>query len=469
MSATDPALFSARELGRLYRRGALSPVEVTRACLARIERWNAQVGAFTLVLADEALAAARESEARWRRGEPRSPIDGVPATIKDLNLLAGHPTRRGSRTTEGVAPDPVDSPPAARLREAGAPILGKTTTPEFGWKGVTDNPLGEIARNPWDTSRTAGGSSGGAAVAAALGMGVLHQGSDGGGSIRIPAGFTGIVGFKPTFGLVPTWPASPFGTVSHVGPMTRTVEDAAIMLDVLCGADRRDWYALPRPRTDFGIGLEEGVRGLVMAASVDLGHVAVDPEVRRVFEEALAVFEEAGARVILRDPGIGDGRALFERHWFSAAAALVERIPAELRDRLDPGLREIAAQGAEVSALDLLQLQLDRAAYAQGIEALFAEVDLLLTPTLPIPAFAAGCEVPPGGPYRRWTEWTPFTWPFNLGQQPAISVPCGFTAAGLPVGLQIVGSKYADALVLRAARAFESARPQPLPEAPTSR
>lgn len=204
MSAIDPALLSARELVRLFRRRALSPEEVAKACLARIERWNAETGAFTLVDAEGALEAARASEAHWRAGRPLRPIDGVPASVKDLNLMKWFSTRRGSRTTEGDPPDAVDSPQVARLREVGAVVLGETTTPEFGAKGVTDNPLGEVARNPWNTSRTVGGSSGGATVAAALGMGALHQGSDGGGSIRIPAGFTGIVDLEPTFGLVQT-------------------------------------------------------------------------------------------------------------------------------------------------------------------------------------------------------------------------------------------------------------------------
>lgn len=466
MTASDPALLSAVELVRHYRRGTLSPVEAAEACLARIGRLDGAVGAFALVDAEGALAAARAAEARWRAGRPLGPVDGVPATVKDLNLMRGHVTRRGSRTTEGNPPDAVDSPPVARLREGGAVILGKTTTPEFGWKGVTDNPLGQVARNPWDTSRTAGGSSGGAAVAAALGMGALHQGSDGGGSIRMPAGFTGIVGLKPSFGLVPTWPASPFGTVSHVGPMTRTVADAALMLGVLAGADRRDWYALPRPTLDFTVGLEDGVRGLSVLASVDLGHAAVDPEIRAAFARAVQTLADLGAAVVERDPGIGDAEALFKRHWYAAAAFLVGRIPAERRAWIDPGLAEIAHEGARVTATQLQELQLERAAYGERIEALLAEVDLLVTPMLPIPAFAAGREVPDGGPYRRWIEWTPFTWPFNLGQQPAITVPCGFTAAGLPIGLQIVGPKYADARVLAAARAFEAACPQPMPFEP---
>lgn len=462
MTTTDPALFSAAELIRAYRRRVLSPVEVTRACLARIRRLDPLVGAFALVDDEGALVAARAAEARWLRGEPAGPVDGVPATIKDLTMMRRFVTRRGSRTTEGDPPDPDDAPVVARLREAGAVLLGKTTTPEFGWKGVTDNPLGHIARNPWDPARTAGGSSGGAAVAAALGMGALHQGSDGGGSIRIPAGFTGIVGFKPTFGRVPHWPASPFGTVSHSGPMTRTVGDAALMLSVLARPDRRDWSALPSEPRDWRIGLEDGIRGLTVVASLDLGHVRVDPEVATAFGNALEVLRDLGARVIERDPGIGDGRSIFERWWFAAAAFLVSRIPEDRRQMLDPGLLEVAAEGARTSAFELQRLHLERAVYAERIEALFAEADLLVTPTLPIAAFEAGREVPAGGPYRRWTEWTPFTWPFNLGQQPALSVPCGFTRDELPVSLQFVGPKYADALVLRAGRAFESACPQPM-------
>ncbi len=466
MPLSDPALWSACELLCAFRRRTLSPVEVTQACLARIHRFDPQVGAFAWVDEEGALASARASEERWQRGCPMGPLDGVPATVKDLTLQRGSVTRRGSRTTEGAAPDSEDAPAVARLREAGAVLLGKTTTPEFGWKGVTDNPLGQIARNPWDLSRTAGGSSGGAAVAAALGMGALHQGSDGGGSIRIPAAFTGIVGLKPTFGRVPLWPPSPFGTLAHVGPMTRTVEDAALMLNVLARPDRRDWTALPPQELDYRIGLAGGIRGRTVLASFDLGYAKVDPEVAAVFAQALDVVRDLGARVIERDPGVVDARSIFEGLWFSAAAYLVAQIPAERHHLLDPGLRAIAEEGARIDAFALHRLHLERAAFAARIEALFAEFDLLLTPTVPIAAFAAGHEVPPGGPYRRWTEWTPLTWPFNLGQQPALTVPCGFTREGLPVGLQIVGPKYADALVLRAGYAFASACPQPLPAEP---
>ena len=233
----DVAFLSASELLRLYRAGQLSPVEATRATLERIERHGDAVNAFCLLDAEQALASAADAEARWRRGEPRGLLDGVPTTIKDLVLTRGWPTLRGSFAVEREQDWSDDAPATARLREHGAVLLGKTTTPEFGWKGVTDSALTGVTRNPWDTARTPGGSSGGAAAACALGMGALHVGTDGGGSIRIPAGFTGVFGHKPSFGRVPAWPASPFGTVAHVGPITRTVADAALMLSVLSQPD----------------------------------------------------------------------------------------------------------------------------------------------------------------------------------------------------------------------------------------
>ncbi|MDH3596510.1 MAG: amidase family protein, partial [Rhodospirillales bacterium] len=241
----DPALLTATELLTRFRAGSLSPVEVTEAALARIEAHDTALNAFCLVDAEQALAEARRSEERWRIGAPKGRLDGVPASIKDLLLTKGWPTLRGSKALDPDQPWDEDAPAVARLREHGAVLLGKTTTPEFGWKGVTDSPLTGVTRNPWDPSRTPGGSSGGAAAAVATGMGALAIGTDGGGSIRIPAGFTGIFGLKPSFGRVPAYPLSPFGTVAHLGPMTRSVADAALMLTVLAEPDPRDWYALP--------------------------------------------------------------------------------------------------------------------------------------------------------------------------------------------------------------------------------
>jgi aspartyl-tRNA(Asn)/glutamyl-tRNA(Gln) amidotransferase subunit A len=462
----DPATLSASELLTLYRRKQLSPVEATKAALERVRRFDAAVNAFCLVDEERALADARASEARWLHGEPRGLVDGVPATIKDLILTAGWPTLRGSQAIAADQPWDEDAPVTARLREQGAVPIGKTTTPEFGWKGVTDCALTGITRNPWDVGKTPGGSSGGAAAACALGMGVLHIGTDGGGSIRIPAGFSGIFGLKPSFGRVPAHPMSPFGTVAHIGPMTRTVTDAALMLTVLAMPDARDWHALPYDGRDYRIGLEQGVRGLKIAFSPTLGFAEVDPEVAAAVADAARVFEELGAIVEETDPGFADPQETFATHWYVGAANLLSGFSPEQRAMVDPGLREIAAAGARIPLLDYLAAVGRRGALGAQMRQFHERYDLLLTPTLPIAAFEAGRERPDPAWQPRWIHWAPFSSPFNLTQQPAASVPCGFTRAGLPVGLQIVGPMHDDALVLRAARAFEAARPWPMPEAP---
>jgi aspartyl-tRNA(Asn)/glutamyl-tRNA(Gln) amidotransferase subunit A len=463
---TDPAMLSAAELRQLYRARKLSPVETTRAVLQRIERFDPEVNAFCLVDEERAIAAARASEARWQRGEPCGVVDGVPATIKDLVLTRDWPTLRGSLAIARDQPWAEDAPATARLREQGAVLIGKTTTPEFGWKAVTDCALTGITRNPWDTGRTPGGSSGGAAVAAALGMGVLHVGSDGGGSIRIPAGFTGVFGLKPSFGRVPAYPASPFGTVAHIGPITRTVSDAALMLNVLALPDSRDWFALPYDGRDHRVGLEDGVCGLRIAFSPTLGFVDVAVEIADLVASAAGAFVELGAIVERVEEVMDDPIDVFTPHWYVGAANLLRGFTAEQRARMDEGLQEIAAAGAQIPLMDYLTATRRRAELGAAMRRFHETYDLLLTPTLPIAAFEAGKERPDPMHQPRWINWAPFSNPFNLSQQPAASVPCGLTAAGLPVGLQIVGPMHADALVLRAARAFEAARPWLLPEAP---
>ncbi|MEC7537098.1 MAG: amidase family protein, partial [Pseudomonadota bacterium] len=302
---TDSRLYSlsCEQLEAAYRVKRLSPVEVTEAVLARIEACNDAVNAFVVLDPDEAILSAKASEARWARDEPLGPIDGVPTTLKDTMLAKGWPTLRGSKTTDPDGDWDIDAPPVARLREAGAVFLGKTTTPEFGWKGVTDSALSGVTRNPWNTSRTTGGSSGGAVAAAALGMGVLHTGTDAGGSVRIPASFTGVFSIKPTYGRVPAWPASPFGTLSHTGPITRTVRDAAAMLTIMAQTDIRDWTALPPTKLDYLDNIESGVKGLKIAFSPTLGHVDfVNPEIASSVAEAAKAFEDLGATVVETDP-----------------------------------------------------------------------------------------------------------------------------------------------------------------------
>ena len=460
---SDLCSLGAAELANLYRKKDVSPVEVTRAVLQRIEQLNPKLNAFCF-LSREAVSNAEESEARWLRGEPKGLLDGVPVSIKDLILTKGWPTLRGSKTIDPKGPWNDDAPATARLREHGAVLLGKTATPEFGWKAVTDSALSGITRNPWNPAKTPGGSSGGAVAAVGAGMGPLAVGTDGGGSIRIPCSFTGLFGIKPSFGRVPAWPLSPFGTVAHVGPIARNVTDAALMLDVLSLPDARDWHALPYEARDYRTTLEHGVQDLRIAFSPDLGYAKVDAEVKELFLQAVSVFTDLGAKVEEKHPGFDNPEAIFRAHWFPGAAFLLKDMPREKRRMIDPGLLEIAAQGEKFTALEILDAQHKRGALGAQMNLFHRAYDLLLTPTLSIAAFDAGKDVADAMLQKRWTDWTPFSYPFNLTQQPAASVPCGLTRAGLPAGLQIVGPRYADALVLRAARAFEAARPFALPD-----
>ncbi len=460
MTVSDDLAFTpATELVAAYRAKSLSPVEATQAALDRIEAHNERLNAFFLVDAEGALTAAAASEARWQRGEPIGLIDGVPTSIKDIVLTTGWPTLRGTKTIDADQAWDVDAPATARLREHGAVLLGKTTTCEFGWKGVTDSPLAGITRNPWNTDMTPGGSSGGAAAAVAAGMGQLAIGTDGGGSVRIPCGFTGLTGIKATFGRVPAFPASPFGLLSHVGPMTRTVADTALMLSVIARPDARDWLSLPPDVRDYRDDLDGGVTGLRIAYSADLGYARVAPGVAALVADAAKRLGELGAEVEAVDPDVGHPHETFRVLWYAGAAAALRSISAERREDMDPGLVEVATEGARYGALDLIAAEGARAALALRMAQFHERYDLLITPTLPLTAFAAGEEVPPGSGMARWPEWTPFSYPFNITGQPAASVPCGFTEDGLPVGLQIVGPRYQDRLVLRAAAAFERAFP----------
>jgi aspartyl-tRNA(Asn)/glutamyl-tRNA(Gln) amidotransferase subunit A len=465
---SDPALLSATDLIALYRAKALSPVEATKAALDRIEAHNGAVNAWCHLDADGALAAARASEARWQARAPQGLLDGVPMGVKDNILVAGMPARFGSRLTP-PAPRETDAPAAARLREHGAVILGKTAMPEYGWKATSDSPLTGITRNPWDTRMTTGGSSSGAVAATVLGMGTMHLGTDGGGSIRIPAAFTGCFGIKPTRARVPSFPAAPLGTLAHVGPLTRTVADAALALTVIAAPDARDVYAWITPAPDFLEGLDAGVRGLRIAYSPRLGYAPrLHSEVEAAVAAAAKTFESLGAIVEEADPDIGgDPIALWDAFWWPSMRYTFEALDARWRDQADPALVAAVESRGPFSVADHLRAQLLRADVHNTFVRFHQRYDLLITPTLPLPAFEAGALVPPSGDWgRAWADWAPFSYPFNLTTQPAASVPCGLTAAGLPIGLQVVGPIGGDALVLRAARALEEAAPFPVLEAP---
>ena len=450
----------AGDLLRRYRKREVSPVEAVSDALDRIQRFEPAINAFVLVDADGALAQARAAEARWQKGEPAGLLDGVPVTIKDNIDVAGMPTRKGSATTP-AAPSQANAPAVARLREHGAIVLGKTTLPEWGWIGVCHSPLTGITRNPWNRGRTTGGSSGGAAAAALLNLGVLHLGTDGAGSVRIPAAFTGVFGIKPSYGRVPTFPASPFGALAHQGPLTRTVADAALMLNVIGGPDARDATAWNTPPPDFLDGLEDGVRDLRVAWSPRLRHVKeLDPEVEAAARQAARVLADLGAKVEEADPDIPDPYDILRAIWYGVASTIVDAVPAAQRDAMDPDLRKLADKGRSYSLGDYLAAQARRAELAEAMRCFHERYDLLLTPQMPIPAIEVGCITPKDGRFGEdWMNWSPYTYPFNLTQQPAASVPCGFTADGLPVALQIVGPPRNDALVLRAARAYERVCP----------
>ena len=459
-TATDLTACTATELLALYASGRASPVDAAQAVLERIEKLNPQLNAYCLVDGESALQSARASEARWRQGKPCGALDGVPVSIKDLILTRGWPTLRGSRTVDAKQAWDEDAPATARLREAGAVLVGKTATPEFGCKGETNSPLTGITRNPWDLSKTPGGSSGGTASAVAAGLGPLSVGTDGAGSVRIPAAFCGNFGLKPSFGRVPAYPLSPFGSVAHLGPHTMSVRDAALMMNVLKQADARDWTSLPPDASDYCAALESGVRGLKIAYSPTLGYAnQVDAEVAAAVQAAVRELQALGAHVEQVDPGIEDPLDITTGLWFVGAWTVWNTLTAQQQAVVDTDFQAEAVRGAEFSALDIQRLHLRRAALGSHMRQFMQRFDLLVTPTVAVPAFdARPAGHSPMNPHTM-LGWTPFSYPFNLTQQPACTIPCGLTRAGLPVGLQIVGPMFGDALVLRAARAYEGVRP----------
>ena len=450
----------AAELSAAYESRELSPVEVVETCLARIEALDADINAFCHVDPDASCRAALESERRWMEGHPLSPLDGVPVAIKDLLLTRGWPTRRGSLTIDAKGPWQDDAPAVARLREAGAVLIGKTATPEFGWKGTTDSPLTGVTRNPWNLRKTPGGSSGGSAAAIAARLAPLALGTDGGGSIRIPASFCGIYGLKPSFGRVPAWPLSPFGTVAHVGPMSRTVRDCAMLLNVMARPDPRDWHALPFEPRNYTERLRDGIKGTRVAFSPRLGHVTrISPEIEAAVAAAAHLFADLGANVEEVDPPGGDQASTFRTLWWAGAAFLLRDMPDGKKSLLDPGLRDIAESGAKISLDDYLLAAAARGAYGSAMRQFMETYDFILTPAVATAAFDTGKLTPLDEDGKAWISWTPFSFPFNLTQQPAASVPCGFTRDGLPIGLQIVGRMFDDARVLAASTAYEAANP----------
>jgi aspartyl-tRNA(Asn)/glutamyl-tRNA(Gln) amidotransferase subunit A len=447
---------SAARLARRFARKELSPVEVVEFTLARIGRLQPHLNFLVLVDAEGARRAAKEAEARWREGRPLSPLDGVPTSIKDTTNVKGWPTRYGSHATD-EAPAGEDASVTGRLRAAGMVFLGKSTTPEFGWKALTDSPLQGTTRSPWNLGHSPGGSSGGAASMTAAGVAPFNHGNDGGGSIRIPSAHTGLVGLKPSYGRIPQYPAdSPFTDVVSQGVLARSVHDTALALNATAGPDPRDWRSLPPEPRDYTIGLDEGVWGWKIGLSLELGHVKADPEVRALVADAARRFETLGAHVEDVGPLIEPLQNFFEPLWIGSFATRLRQIPTQLHGKLDPGFRAAAEKGLAITLADYARSYEARSRLARDMALWHQTYDLLLAPVTPTAA-------PPvetlynSDAFPRWTKGAPYTLPFNLTGQPAASMPAGLTKSGLPVGLQIVGPAGADHRVLRAMRAYESA------------
>ena len=463
MTNADLCYLSALELRERYQRGDLSPVEVVAAVLERIDRLQPRLNAFVTVTRALAEEQARAAEAAYRDGNA-GPLAGIPISLKDLVPTKGIRTTMGSLLMQDWVPD-YDAPVAERLLAAGAVLLGKSNTPEFGWKGETSNRVTGTSHNPWRPGRTPGGSSGGGAAAVAAGLGPLAQGSDGAGSIRIPCCFCGLFGLKPSFGLVPQYPASGVELLSHAGPMTRTVSDAALMLGVMAGHDDRDPHTWA-PRRDYLAELRAlpggSSAGARVAWSPDLGSAIVDPEVAALTTAAARRFVKLGYEVEEATPPVDDPWELINVIWGAGMGAVLGDRFGTVREQLDPGLAQVIDGARETSGLQLAAALRARLDYYHRLRAFMERYELLLTPTMPLPAFPAGLDRPPrigATTLDAGLSWTPFTYPFNLTGQPAATVPCGFTAAGLPVGLQIVGRRRADLTVLAAAAEFEDAYP----------
>jgi aspartyl-tRNA(Asn)/glutamyl-tRNA(Gln) amidotransferase subunit A len=474
--SADPCGLTAVELAAAVRRRELSPVDVVEAVHRRMDRLEPHLHAFCHRADDRVLEAARALERSLAAGAPGGPLCGVPIGVKDLVAVAGMPMAGGSPAYRDYVPD-EDDVAVERLHNASAIVLGKTAVTEFGYSGASHSPVAETVRNPWNPALTSGGSSAGSGAAVAAGLGPVAIAADGGGSIRIPASFCGLFGMKASMGRVPMYPScrderlpgiASWEGLEHVGPVSRTVADAALVLSVIAGPDERDRHSLPAGDVDWRAAAAEGaeaaagsgLRGLRVAFSADLGYVAVDPEVARVVREAVSAFEQLGCEIELADPGFPDPGA--------ALHALIA-LETDLR-----GMREIVARhGHEMSPhlVDLVTREWRAEEFTDAITVRKAVVnamwrfmrryDLVLTPTLTVPPFPIHMQGPEkvGGRYVRDSAWLSFTAPFNLTGQPAATVPAGFTDDGLPVGLQIAGRHLDDGLVLRAAAAFEAARP----------
>jgi Asp-tRNA(Asn)/Glu-tRNA(Gln) amidotransferase A subunit family amidase len=437
----------------------VSATEIMAETLSRMESLEPTLNAFVTPTPERAMEAAREADRLLAEGGEPGPLHGVPISVKDLINVGGVRTTFGSRTmADNIVRE--DAPSVERARAAGACVIGKTTTTEFGCKaGGGDSPLSGVTRNAWDPSKTTGGSSAGAATSVAAGVTPFALGTDGGGSIRIPASLCGVFGIKAQYGRVPVFPTSATPTLGHVGPISRTVRDAALLLGVISGFDARDPASVSEPGPDFLAACAAPVDGMRVAWSPALGYARPTSEVLEITEEAVRAIEGLGLSVDLVEEVMDDPVELWNAEFFAGAGTRLKDALRNSRELLDPAVADVLDGALEATVTDYYEKVFARYGLREQIRRFFEQYDLLLTPTLPVPAFGAGVNVPPELPDRNVVSWVYYTYPFNLTGNPAASVPCGFTTEGLPVGLQMVAGTNREADVLRLSAAFESARP----------
>jgi Asp-tRNA(Asn)/Glu-tRNA(Gln) amidotransferase A subunit family amidase len=452
---------SALELGRLISSKQVKSIEVTEALLKRIEKLNPRLNAYCTTSYHSALEEARSADKSIAKGEIRGLLWGVPVSVKDLLETKGIRTTFGSPYFANHIPD-QDAVVVERLRAAGCPILGKTNTSEFGCTFTAENPVFGPTLNPWNLRKSPGGSSGGAAAQVAAGMGPLGIGSDGGGSVRVPASCCGVFGLKPQFGRIPSWPRhDSWSVLSHLGPITRTVRDAAAFLNATAGPDDRDRTSLPPSSLDYLESCDGNIQGLKVAWSPNLGYGKIDPEVREICEKAVRTFEDMGCVVEEAHPGIPSPEKLFLQSIAPRVVTWLEgELPDILKESANPVFQFFRSSTHDLSARDVIRNLFEIEKLWDRICSFFQKYELLLTPTIAAPPFDSGFTGPRYVSGEKVSPLLPFfTFPFNLTGQPAASVPAGFTGDGLPVGLQIIGRRFSEPTVLRASACFEEARP----------
>jgi aspartyl-tRNA(Asn)/glutamyl-tRNA(Gln) amidotransferase subunit A len=454
---------SALELTQAYKNCELSPTDVLEDTLERVKRYNPELNAIVTPTMEMAREAAKRIQKEIKESRKVGPLSGVPITIKDNVFTKGVRTTWGSKLYENFIPT-EDAVLVERLKSAGAIIIGKTNLPELALIAFTDNPLFGPSHNPWDKTRTTGGSSGGAAAGVAAGFTPIASGNDGGGSIRIPASFCGTYGLKPSFGRVPNYPKFPgMETMNAEGPLARTVSDAALMLDVIAGPDERDRFSLPPSREHYLENVDGGISGSKLAFTSTLGFAVTDPEIEEITRKAAFSFEKLGCKVTEIKPDMIDMGNEYVTMITAEALEGVGKRFEEWKKIMYPAYAPFMALGPTLKAVDYVRVIYKREEMWKKMRKIFDEYKFLLTPSTAVPAWElklgglgppkiAGKGVGPTGP-------VPFTQPFNFTGQPAASVPCGFTKSNLPVGLQIVGQRYDDLGVLKASRVFEKANP----------